>query len=283
MKSRRARFREVLSGDRCVHPGSVYDPLSARAAAEIGFEVAMFAGSIASLTVLGDPDLTLLSLTEFAEQARRICRAADIPLLVDADHGYGNALNVMRTVEELETAGIAALTIEDTALPLPYGVAGKAGVISLEEGVGKMRAALAARKDLELTVIGRTSAITLTGLSDTIARAKAYAAAGVDAIFLSGVKQRAELDAVADAIRIPILLGAIVPEVRDPEYLRSRNVKIALLGHKPFFAGVAAVYEALKSQRGAAVEAQAPKATPEDLGQRLSRADQFSRWTKDFL
>ena len=112
---RRQRFRAVLAGNQCIHPGSVFDPISARIAEELGFEVGMFAGSIASFTVLGAPDLIVLTLSEFAEQAYRINRAGKLPLLVDADHGYGNALNVMRTVQELETAGVAAMCIEDTA------------------------------------------------------------------------------------------------------------------------------------------------------------------------
>src|SRR5919112_798444 len=100
--SRRERFRALLAGQSCVHPGSVFDPISARIAADLGFETGMFAGSIASFTVLGAPDLIVLTLSEFADQAYRINRAGELPLLVDADHGYGNALNVMRTVEELE-------------------------------------------------------------------------------------------------------------------------------------------------------------------------------------
>ncbi|MCH7889010.1 MAG: isocitrate lyase/phosphoenolpyruvate mutase family protein, partial [Proteobacteria bacterium] len=118
---RRERLRALLAGRRCIHPGSVFDPISARIAEDLGFEVGMFAGSVASMVVLGAPDLIVLTLTEFAEQAHRICRAGNLPLLVDADHGYGNALNVKRTVEELETAGVAALTIEDTALPQSFG------------------------------------------------------------------------------------------------------------------------------------------------------------------
>ena len=112
----RERFRTQLNSDHCIHPGSVFDPISARIAEDLGFEVGMFAGSVASLTVLGDPDLIVLTLSEFAEQAYRICRAGTLPILVDADHGYGNALNVKRTVEELETAGVAGLSIEDTEL-----------------------------------------------------------------------------------------------------------------------------------------------------------------------
>src|ERR1700742_151772 len=170
---RRERFRAVLAGDRCVHPGSVFDPISARIAEELGFEVGMFAGSIASFTVLGAPDLIVLTLSEFAEQAYRINRAGKLPLLVDADHGYGNALNVMRTVEELETAGIAGLTIEDTTLPTPYGATAQT-LIPIAEGVSKMKAALAGRHDKRLILVGRTSALGITGLDDTIARLKAY-------------------------------------------------------------------------------------------------------------
>jgi carboxyvinyl-carboxyphosphonate phosphorylmutase len=186
---RRRRFRAILKGDRCYHPGSVFDPLSARIAQDLGFEVGMFAGSTASLTVLGAPDLILITLSEFAGQAYRINRAFDLPLLVDADHGYGNALNVMRTVQELETAGVSALTIEDTVLPRPYGPAGR-GLTSIEEGVGRMLAALAARRDPDLVIVGRTVAMGSTSTEDALARAKAYAAAGVDAFFFVGIKNR---------------------------------------------------------------------------------------------
>ncbi len=116
------RLRSILSGSSCIRPGSVYDAASIRIAADLGFELGMFGGSVASLAVLGDPDIALITLTELAEQMRRMSRAADLPVLVDADHGYGNALNVRRTVQELEAAGAAGLTIEDTLLPQAYGV-----------------------------------------------------------------------------------------------------------------------------------------------------------------
>src|SRR3954468_10945161 len=164
---RRQRFRTVLGGDRCVHPGSVFDPISARIAEELGFEVGMFAGSIASFTVLGAPDLIVLTLTEFAAQAYRINRAGMLPLMVDADHGYGNALNVMRTVQELETAGVAGIMIEDTVLPRAFGEK-KPSLVSLEEGIGKMRAALAAREDKSLVIIGRTSAAAIAGPEEAL-------------------------------------------------------------------------------------------------------------------
>ena len=190
LTQRRDRFRAILAGGRCVHPASVYDPLSARIAEDLGFELGMLAGSIASLTVLGAPDLIVLTLTEFAQQILRISRASNLPLLVDADHGYGNALNVKRTVEELETAGVSALTIEDTALPSSYGEVGQTRLISVDEGVGKMRAALAGREDPALVVAARTSAMSVAGLDETILRARAYAATGVDALFLVGANAR---------------------------------------------------------------------------------------------
>src|SRR3981081_181605 len=132
--ARRTRFRGIMGGSACLHPASVHDAISARIAADLGFEMGMFAGSVASLAVLGAPDLIVLTLSEFAGQAYRINRGAELPLLVDADHGYGNALNVMRTVEELETAGVAALSIEDTDLPPAQGPSDKAELLSLEEG-----------------------------------------------------------------------------------------------------------------------------------------------------
>src|ERR1700751_2075507 len=188
---RRERLRSLIGGPRCIYPGSVYDAISARIAEDLGFEAGMFAGSIASFAVLGAPDIIMLTLTEFAQQAYRINRAGKLPLLVDADHGYGNALNVKRTVEELETAGVAGLTIEDTLLPTPYG-ATETRLIPIEEAVGKMRAALAARQDPRLVIVGRTAAVTLAGIADAIARLQAYEAAGVDLLFIAGVKSRAE-------------------------------------------------------------------------------------------
>ncbi len=110
----RAGLRAILNGPVCIRPGSVYDAMSARIAEDLGFELGMLGGSTASLTVLGDPDLMLITLSELAETVRRITRAGSLPLLIDADHGFGNALNVRRTVQELENAGAAGLTIEDT-------------------------------------------------------------------------------------------------------------------------------------------------------------------------
>src|ERR1700745_2825880 len=188
---RREQFRAILAGDRCVPPASVFDPISARIAEDLGFEVAFMAGSIASATVLGAPDLVVLTLTEFAEQIRRIARGSELPLMVDADHGYGNALNVMRTVEELETSGVAALTIEDTVLPTPFGGQGE-GLVSIEEMLGKLRGAVAARQDPSLVIIGRTSALRRGGMAKAEKRLKSYQDTVIDGIFLAGASTREE-------------------------------------------------------------------------------------------
>jgi carboxyvinyl-carboxyphosphonate phosphorylmutase len=266
-----------------VHPGSVYDALSARIAEDLGFEVGMFAGSTGSLSVLGAPDLIVLTLTEFAAQAYRICRAGNLALMVDADHGYGNALNVKRTVEELETAGVAALTIEDTLLPRPYGPSGKASLIPIEEGVGKMKAALAGRQDKNLVVAGRTGALRITGLEDTIARAKAYQAAGVDAIFLSGAQTRADVEAVAAELRIPLLLGGAGGELSDLDWLSDHGVRIALQGHQPIMAAIQAVYTTLKALRDGTPPRDLTGLAPAELMQRVTRAEDYREWTKEFL
>jgi carboxyvinyl-carboxyphosphonate phosphorylmutase len=279
---RRERYRAVLSGDACIHPGSVFDPISARIAEDLGFEAGMFAGSTASLTVLGAPDLIVLTLTEFAQQALRINRAGGLPLMVDADHGYGNALNVMRTVQELETAGVAALTIEDTDLPRPFGETTPA-LISVEEGAGKMRAALTARQDSTLCIIGRTSAPSITGMDDALARVRAYEAAGVDGIFIAGGLTRPQLDALAGAVHIPLLLGGVPADLLDKPYLASRNVRIALQGHQPLAAGVQAVYATLKALREGTPPAKLEGVASAELMKRVTRDAAYTGWTRDFL
>jgi carboxyvinyl-carboxyphosphonate phosphorylmutase len=279
---RRERFRAILTGERCVYPGSVWDPISARIAEDLGFEVGMFAGSVASMAVLGAPDLIVLTLSEFAEQAYRICRAGNLALLVDADHGYGNALNVKRTVEELETAGVAGLSIEDTDLPTPFGTA-KPRLTTLEEGVGKMKAALAGRQDPLLAIAGRTSAIQIAGLDDAIARGKAYEQVGVDALFFVGVRTRAELDALSAATKVPIILGGATPELTDRDYLASRRVRIALQGHQPFAAAVKAMHDTLKALREGTPPSKLLGVADAALMKRVTREGDYASWTKEFL
>jgi carboxyvinyl-carboxyphosphonate phosphorylmutase len=279
---RRKRFRALLAGDRCIHPGSVFDPISARIAEDLGFELGMFAGSTASLTVLGAPDLIVLTLSEFAGQAYRINRAGGLPLMVDADHGYGNALNAKRTVEELETAGVCGLSLEDTDLPTPHGTT-KPRLTSIAEGVGKMQAALAGRQDPALCVAGRTSAISISGLDDAIARGKAYEEAGVDALFFVGVRTRAELEAISAATKLPLILGGGSPELADLAYLGARRVRIALQGHQPFAAAVKAVHDTLKALRDGTPPSKLQGVADAELMKRVTRDADYTKWTKDFL
>ena len=282
-QKRRSQLRAHLNSNSCVYPGSVFDPISARIAEEIGFEVGMFAGSVASLTVLGDPDHIVLTLSEFAEQAYRINRACELPLLVDADHGYGNALNVKRTVEELETAGVAALSIEDTELPRPFGSGGKTSLISIEAGVGKMRAAVAGRQDPELVIAARTSAVKVTGLEDCIARIEAYQETGVDVIFLIGISDKDQLEAISKICRLPMILGGAGAEVKDLDYLSSMGVRICLQGHQPAMAAIQATYNTLKALRQGVKPSDLEGIADNDLVNRLSRSADYDRWMQDFL
>jgi carboxyvinyl-carboxyphosphonate phosphorylmutase len=272
---RRKRYRRILEGDACVHPASVFDAMSARMAESLGFEAGMFAGSIASGTVLGAPDLVVLTLTEFAEQIRRITRGSELPLMVDADHGYGNALNVMRTVEELEAAGVAALTIEDTVLPAPFGKQGE-GLVSVDEMLGKLRGAVAARHDPSLVIIGRTGALRGgASIAEAEKRVRMYQETGIDAIFLAGATSREEVTALHRATRLPLLLGGSPPALSDREFLAAHGVRIALQGHHPFYAAVKAVYDTLKYLRegGAPAGLKDRVASEELLAIALKRSD----------
>jgi carboxyvinyl-carboxyphosphonate phosphorylmutase len=154
----------------------------------------------------------------------------------------------MRTVEELEMAGIAALTIEDTLLPRPFDEAGVMP-ISIEEGVGKMKAAVAARSDKDLAILARTGSITMTGLDDMLERVRAYEKTGVDGIFLAGIRTRAEIEAIHATTKLPVLFGALVPEIDDPDFLASHGVRFALQGHLPFMASVEAVHATMSALR----------------------------------
>ncbi len=206
MHDRRERFRAILSGDRFVRPASVYDALSARAAEALGYELMMMAGSTASLAVLGAPDIVLLTLTEFAEQARRVTRAASLPLMVDA-------------------------------------------FISVEEGAGKMRAAVAARTDPSLAILARTGAIRGEGIESARSRAKAYEAAGVDALFFVGQPSRADLEALRSATTLPFILGGSTADLGDGPYLESQGVRIGGWSHRPIQAATEAAYATLRSLR----------------------------------
>jgi carboxyvinyl-carboxyphosphonate phosphorylmutase len=284
LTERRQRLRALFNEPKCLSPASVFDPLSARVAEAVGYEVGMLAGSVASSTTLAAPDLIVLTLTEFADQVRRMMRASTLSLIVDADHGYGNALNVMRTVQELEHAGVSALSIEDTALPTPFGhKAGEEPLISTAEMVGKLKAAVLARRDASLIIAGRTSALRSEGTEKTVERAKAYAATGVDAIFLVGVANVGQVKAVHDAVRLPIIVGSAPATIRREE-LAAHGARILLQGHQPVAAAVKAVREVYAHlYAGGSPEELKPRiASAQEMDQLMSAGD-YRKWQQEYL
>ena len=284
LAERRARYRRVLAGNACVHPASVFDPISARLAESLGFEIGMFAGSIASGTVLGAPDWVVLTLTEFAEQIHRITRAGTLSLMVDADHGYGNALNVMRTVEELEHSGVSGMSIEDTALPTPFGQPeGTDTLISLDEMTGKLKAAVAARRDPSTVILGRTAALKVEGTEGTVKRAKAFAACGVDAIFVIGVEKVEQVRAVHEAAKLPVMVGSAPASIKREDFAAAGG-RVLLQGHQPVAAAVKAVKEVYTHlfNGGAAADLKDKIASQGDID-KLVRGEDYKKWQKDYL
>ena len=265
----RQRGRAMLAANECISPASVYDSLSARCAALAGFELGLLSGSIASASTLPAPDLVVITLTEFADLVRRVVRAGDLTLMVDADHGYGNALNVMRTIEETEHAGVSIVAIEDLELPTPFGADADA-CVSIEEMTGKLRAALAARSDPSLVIAARCAAPGIEGTEATVARAKAYAATGVDALFIVNFEDFAVVEAVHAAVKLPIITGSAGGGV-DRKRLRDAGVRIALQGHQPIAATVKALSDTYAHLRKGG--------SPSDLKPRIASADEMARVT----
>ncbi|MDA9055998.1 isocitrate lyase/phosphoenolpyruvate mutase family protein, partial [Alphaproteobacteria bacterium] len=238
---RRQRFRQILAGNDCIIPATVFDPLSARMVEDLGGKVGMLAGSVAAMAILGAPDKMLITASEFADMALRICRAGDLAVIADADHGYGNAMNVQRTIRDLDHAGLAAITIEDTNLPQPFG-SKTTQLLKIDEAVGKMRAAISGRVDADLVILARTSAATITGRDDCIARIKAYEKTGVDGITLIGARSLEDLTALCAATDLPIMLGGIGSIAATADDLAKMGARICLRGHQPYLASLAATY-----------------------------------------
>lgn len=274
----RSAFRALLAADSCFHTASVFDPMSARIAADLGFEVGILGGSVASLQVIAAPDFALITLSEFVEQATRIGRVSRLPVIADADHGYGNALNVMRTVVELERAGIAALTIEDTLLPAQFGRK-STDLISVAEGVGKIRAALEARVDPELSIIARTHAGVLN-VDEVISRTVAYQQAGADGICIVGIEDFEHLEKIAEHLNVPLMLVTYGnPKLRDDARLAKLGVRIVVNGHGAYFAAIKATYDCLREQRGAV----ASELSASELALKYTLPEEYIVWAEEFM
>jgi carboxyvinyl-carboxyphosphonate phosphorylmutase len=263
-------------------PATVFDALSARVAESVGYELGVLSGSVSGALVLAAPDLALQTLTEFADQVRRVVRAGNLSVFVDADQGYGNALNVMRTVEELEHAGLSGLAIEDLVMPARFGAGGKDELVSTEEMKGKLRAALQARQDPSLLIAARTAALKIESIENVVARARAYAATGVDAIFLVGVKKLEQLDAVRAAVSLPIILGSAPDLARDD--LAARGVRFCLQGHQVIPGIVKTMREIYTHLHngGAPAALQATIAPPQEM-ERLLGVKDYEKWRREYL
>jgi carboxyvinyl-carboxyphosphonate phosphorylmutase len=243
----RQRMRQHFAGSVCLSPANVWDPLSARIAERAGYTIGNLSGSVASHTILGSPDLMLLTLTELAEQIRRITRACSLSILVDADNGYGNALNARRAVEELEQAGASGIAIEDT-LPAQFGNPNATrGLIPMDEMVGKLRAAVSARRDPTLMILGRTAGLRNGGIDVMVERAKAYEAAGVDGIVLVGTRRIEEVEAAHAAVKLPMVCGLPDPSITS-EQLASLGVRLLQGGHLPLAAVLKALHDTYEYQ-----------------------------------
>ena len=230
MEARKVLRAALASGPTVLAPGA-YDALSAKIVEAAGFSAVYATGGGISRS-MGYPDVGLLSLTEVVDRLRSIVEAVTVPVIADADTGYGNALNVIRAVRTFEAAGVAALHLEDQVAPKRCGHYEGKEVIPCEEMVLKLRAALDARREPDLVLIARTDARAPLGLEEAIRRAKAYAAAGADVVFVEAPQSREELVEIARRVPVPLLVnmfeGGKTPLVplRDLEAMGYRIVII---------------------------------------------------------
>jgi 2-methylisocitrate lyase-like PEP mutase family enzyme len=197
------RIRDLLREDRPLVLGGVYDGLSTLVANDAGFELLFVGGFSVAATHLGLPDFGYLTQTEIADAARRICRLTELPVLVDADTGYGNALNVMRTVELYQNAGAAGMFLEDQVWPKRCGHMQGKQVVERNEWLAKLRAVLQARGERDLFLVARTDARAAVSLDEAIERGRAARDLGADAVFIEAPESIADFERIAAAIPGP--------------------------------------------------------------------------------
>jgi 2-methylisocitrate lyase-like PEP mutase family enzyme len=212
MNEQRARLRDLLAGPEMIVAPFVFDCLQAKLAAAAGFDAVYMTG-FGTAAARGYPDLGLLTMSEMIANARAISNSVNVPVICDADTGYGNPLNVWRTVREYEDAGAAALHIEDQVFPKRCGFLAGKQVIKQEDMVPKVRAACDARRDRNLVIIARTDALQPNGWDDVVLRARAYRAAGADLIFVDGIKTVDDLKRYAEKLGdLPLIYnGDLLP------------------------------------------------------------------------
>lgn len=239
----RKQLRKLLEAPGLIVAPGAYDALSARLVEKAGFPAVYLTGYGASASFLGRADVGLLTMNEMVMQVRNMVKAVSVPVIADADTGYGGVLNVMRTVEEYEAAGVAGLHLEDQLFPKRCGHMEGKQVVPLAEHLGKIKAAVKARKDPDLVIIARTDARAVNGLEDAITRGKAYAEAGADMIFVDAPQSLEELQVIAREIPVPVMGNAVeegkTPFLSVPEWER--------LGYKLVIYPVSALFAATRT------------------------------------
>jgi 2,3-dimethylmalate lyase len=248
-----ARLRALLAaGTQVLAPGA-YDAFSARLIEQAGFDCVYMTGFGTTASLLGRPDVGLLGGAEMAGNARRLVQAIDVPLIADADTGYGNAINVIRTVQEYEQAGVAGLHIEDQILPKRCGHMSGKQIVPMGEMVGKIEAAVAARRDPELVLIARTDARAVEGLDAALTRARAYRNAGADLLFVEALESVDEIETVARELAGEQLVFNWVEGGRTPplphERLAELGFALVLMPLTSLLAATKAIQAALRQVR----------------------------------
>jgi len=220
-----------------IMPG-VYDALSAKIAARAGFEVIFITGYSLSATLLGEPDFGLLTQTEVVGAARRVCSVVDTPVIVDADTGYGNAINVIRTVEELLRAGAAGMFLEDQVWPKRCGHMKGKQVIPLEEQLKKLKAAVEAKAGRDFFIVARTDARQALGLAEAIKRGVAFKEAGADAVFIEAPESEEEMAEIAQNVPGPLVANMLergVTPLMGPQKLKDLGFDLIVWPLAPLY------------------------------------------------
>lgn len=266
-----ARFRALLAQPGAIVAPGAYDCASARLIEQAGFPVVYLSGNGASASQIGRPDLGLLTQTEMASHGHRVAMAVDVPVLADADTGYGNALNVMRTVQEYEAAGLAGCHIEDQLMPKRCGFLAGTEVIGRDEFLGKIRAALAARRSADFVVIARTDARSAVSPQEAVDRINAALAAGADLGFITGLSTPEALAEAATLVNGPLManLGGPTPHIRHltPADYEAMGYKFLVLPTAALMAAIHAVRTLLTSYR--------ETGTLEAMADRMASFDEF--------
>lgn len=251
-QSKAAQFRSMLKGDKMIVAPGVFDGISASVANRIGFSALYITGAGIASSRIGKPDIGLITMSEMVDSARAISHIANVPVICDIDTGYGNALNLMRTIGEFTDTKIAAVQIEDQVTPKRCGHIANKQLVNKEEMVAKIKAAIEARGDSELVIIARTDAIAVNGFEDAIDRARAYAGAGADMLFVEAPttpKQMIEVNKLLGPLGLPLMVNLVTGGGKTPclpaNELEEMGFKFAIYPVAPWSAAVAGMYKAL--------------------------------------